>query len=180
MTKIHVPETSGDTEATIGSQSSALDREIQKHRPADWATKPQIFRMRSKLPKAGRAEALLGATDRMWLALKTYAEGGENKLHNHSNEDHTFIVLQGTARFFGHLDESVVLGRNEGILLPRGCFYRFCGEGGEPLVVLRLGCVVDTSDSPWQRYSIDGKRIYGNDEANNTVVTEFYDDRVFE
>ena len=177
---IREPETSGDTTDTINSKSSKLDREIAKHRPADWKKNPQIFRMRSKLPKQGRAEALLGATDRMWIALKTYAEGGENTLHNHSNEDHTFIVLQGKARFFGHKGESVVLGRNEGILLPRGSYYRFRTEGDEPLVVLRMGCVVDAADSPWQRYALDGTRIYGNDAENKTVVTEFFDDRVYE
>ena len=179
-TKIYEPETSGDTGATIGSQSSALDREIRKHRPADWATKPQLFRMRSKLPKKGRAEALLASTDRMWIALKTYAEGGENTIHNHTNEDHSFIVMQGNARFYGPDDESVVLGRNEGIMLPRGCYYRFRTEGDEPLVVMRIGCVVDAAESPWQRTDPRGNRIYGNDEKNNTVVTEFHDDRVYE
>jgi mannose-6-phosphate isomerase-like protein (cupin superfamily) len=180
VNQIHVPETSGDTEKTIDSQSSAMDREIQKHRPADWAAKPQFFKMRSKLPKKGRAEALLCATDRMWIALKTYAEGGENTIHNHTNEDHSFIVLQGQGRFFGPGDESVVLGRNEGIMLPRGSFYRFCTEGDEPLVVMRIGCVVDAADTPWQRFDLEGNRIFGSDEKNNTVVTEFYEDRVFE
>lgn len=178
--KFHIPETSGDTKDTINSQSSAMDREIQKHRPKDWETKPQLFRMRSKLPKQGRAEALLCATDRMWIALKTYAEGGENTIHNHTNEDHSFIVMQGEARFFGPDDESVVLGRNEGILLPRGAFYRFCTEGREPLVVMRIGCVVDAAETPWIRFDPKGNRIYGSDEKNNTVVTEFYDDRVYE
>jgi mannose-6-phosphate isomerase-like protein (cupin superfamily) len=178
--QIYVPETSGDTENTIDSQSSAMDREIKKHRPADWAAKPQFFKMRSKLPKKGRAEALLCATDRMWIALKTYAEGGENTIHNHTNEDHSFIVLQGQGRFFGPDDESVVLGRNEGIMLPRGSFYRFCTEGDEPLVVMRIGCVVDAADTPWQRFDLEGNRIFGSDEKNNTVVTEFYEDRVFE
>ena len=178
--EIYVPETDGDTESTIDSSKGAMERVIDKHRPADWATRPQLFKMFSKLPKKGRAEALLTSTDRMWIALKTYAEGGENHLHNHSNEDHSFIILQGEARFYGPDEESVVLGRNHGIMLPRGSFYRFRTEGDEPLVVLRIGCVVDAAKTPWGRKDIDGNQVYGNAADNNTVVTEYHEDRVFE
>ena len=45
---------------------------------------------------------------------------------------------------------------------------------------MRIGCVVDAADTPWQRFDPAGNRIFGSDEKNNTVVTEFYEDRVFE
>jgi quercetin dioxygenase-like cupin family protein len=37
----------------------------------------------------------------MWVVLKTYAADGENGLHAHPSEDHTFVVLQGEAPFMG-------------------------------------------------------------------------------
>jgi mannose-6-phosphate isomerase-like protein (cupin superfamily) len=172
-TTIRTPETRGDDESTIGSGVSATDREIQAHRPADWETRPQLFRMFARIPTQGRASALMGATDRMWVALKTYAEGGENKLHNHTNEDHTFIVMEGAARFHGPDGESVVLGRHQGILLPRGCYYCFNVEGDEPLVLMRIGCVVDAAKTPWGRTDEDGKTMLGNDRANNVVEKMF-------
>lgn len=177
--KLHLPETTGDDAGTIDSGLGALEREIARVRPADWASRPQLFRMRARLPRKGRAAALLASTDRMWMALKTYAEGGENELHTHTNEDHGFIVLQGRARFFGPDGESVVLGRNEGIMLPRGCLYRFETEGDEPLVVLRVGCVVDAARSPWGRTDAEGRQIFGNAAENNTVETVFDEDKVF-
>ena len=33
--------------------------------------------------------------------IKVYASGGENTLHAHNNEDHMFVILQGTAIFHG-------------------------------------------------------------------------------
>jgi hypothetical protein len=48
------------------------------------------------------------------------------------------------------------------------------------LVVLRIGCVVDAAKTPWGRKDIDGNQVYGNAADNNTVVTEYHEDRVFE
>ena len=43
----------------------------------------------------------MAASDKMWVVLKIYAADGENGLHPHPNEDHTFVVLQGEAKFYG-------------------------------------------------------------------------------
>jgi mannose-6-phosphate isomerase-like protein (cupin superfamily) len=42
----------------------------------------------------------MAASDKMWVVLKIYAADGENGLHPHPNEDHTFVVLQGEAKFY--------------------------------------------------------------------------------
>lgn len=126
------------------------------------------------------AAALLGATDRMRVNLKAYAEGGENTLHAHTNEDHTFIILGGRATFTGPNGEKTTLGRNEGILLPRGSLYYFHAEPGEPLVILRMGCVIDPTRDAWERKGKDGKNLPPSSEANKTTETVFYQDRVCE
>lgn len=95
----------------MDSGKSVLEREIEAlHDRAD-PDKPQLFRMTARLSKKGRGATLLAATDRMWVNLKTYAEGGENTLHAHTNEDHVFIVLKGEARFAGSDGEIATLGQ---------------------------------------------------------------------
>jgi len=61
--------------------------------------KPAFFKLEAQLPQQGRTDTPVAASDRMWVVLKTYAADGENGLHAHPNEDHTFVVLQGEATF---------------------------------------------------------------------------------
>ncbi len=42
----------------------------------------------------------LATADSLWLSAKVYASGGENSLHIHTIEDHSFFVLQGEATFY--------------------------------------------------------------------------------
>ena len=105
------------------------------------ARKPSYFKMRAQMLEQGRTNTLLAWTDNMWATLKVYAAGGENGLHTHPNEDHTFIVLQGRARFHQPGQPSRELGRNEGILLPAGALYKFETAADEPLILLRVGNV---------------------------------------
>lgn len=170
------PQTKGHDESNLESGKGSLERALETHLRENELTKPQLFRLRAQLPEKGRGSALVAATDRMWLNLKTYAEGGENALHAHTNEDHVFIVLQGRATFYGPDDERVTFSRNEGILLPRGCAYYFHAEPGEALVLLRVGCVVDTHQGPWGRVGGDGKPLPGSSKENKSVPTVFSDD----
>ena len=59
----------------------------------------------------------MAASDKMWVVLKIYAADGENGLHPHPNEDHTFVVLQGEAKFYRPNHETRTIGKNEGVLL---------------------------------------------------------------
>src|ERR1700738_2909529 len=82
--------------------------------------KPAFFKLEAQLPRQGRTDTPVAASDKMWVVLKTYAADGENGLHAHPNEEHTFVVLQGEATFYGPNDETRTIGENEGVLLPHG------------------------------------------------------------
>src|ERR1700731_3942937 len=83
------------------------------------------FKLRVPLLDEGRSNHHVAKTDNMWVTVKVYASGGENGLHTHPREDHCFVVLQGSARYYdpegGHID----VVKNEGIMLPAGAYYYF-------------------------------------------------------
>ena len=68
---------------------------------------------------------------------------GEDEIHTHPTEDHTFVVMHGSARFFFPDRDDVVLSDWEGIFLPRGCYYAFVAEGEESLVMMRFGALAE-------------------------------------
>lgn len=175
-TSIRTSQTRGHDPSNLDVGKGGLETALEAHLQERDLKMPQSFRLKVQLPKKGRGSALLAATDRMWVNLKTYAEGGENTLHAHANEDHTFIVLQGQATFYRPEGESITFGRNEGILLPRGCTYYFYAEPGEALVLLRVGCLVDSDHSPWRRVGGDGESLPGSSKENRSVPTVFSDD----
>jgi mannose-6-phosphate isomerase-like protein (cupin superfamily) len=126
--------------------------------------KAEFFRLRTPLLSKGRLDTELSRTETMRVWMKCYAEGGENVLHAHPSEDHIFVVLQGQARFHNVDDQERVLGRNEGIMLPRGCFYYFESCGDEPLVLLRVGAYVEPPQAA--RIGRDGHVIVGDSAEN--------------
>jgi mannose-6-phosphate isomerase-like protein (cupin superfamily) len=103
------------------------------------SVQPQQFQVRVPLLKEGRVHNVVAEAGPMTVAMKCYAEGGENALHTHLDEPHVFVVLQGEAKFWGPEGETSVLGRNQGILIPAGWFHRFESCADEPLVMLRVG-----------------------------------------
>lgn len=142
---------------------------------------PSFFRVRARLPKEGRTNQVLGATRHMNVVLKTYASGGENELHAHSNEDHIFIVMQGQAVFHGPRGEEREIGKNDCVLLPAQSYYRFhAKEDAEPLVMLRIGAAIDPDSDVLARIDADGKPFDGYSERNKEVPFVLHEDRVFE
>ena len=127
-------------------------------------TVARTFRLRTQLLRAGRSDNLLAKTDLMTVRIKCYAEGGENALHAHPAEDHTFVVLDGAARFVGREGEIGVLTRNEGIMLPKGTYYRFESCGDVPLVLLRVGAAKERPKVP--RINPQGVPLPGNSPEN--------------
>ncbi len=112
-------------------------------------TKPtaKVFDLRTPYLDKGRATDMKARTDRMTLAMKVYAEGGENNMHHHPDEDHSFVVLEGQATFHVETDDNVTtLGRYEGIMLPRGVNYWFQSTADQNLVMIRVGAMSDGSD----------------------------------
>ncbi len=100
--------------------------------------------------------------------MKVYFEGGENATHTHLAEDHLFFVLSGQATF--HLgrdgEEVKVANRYEGVLLPRGAYYRFQSSGEENLVMLRVGA---TSGDDRGRVGANGLPLPGHSAENHHV-----------
>ena len=132
-------------------------------------TTPSFFHVRCQLPEAGRTNQVLGATSMMSVVLKTYAEGGENELHAHVNEDHFFLIMQGTAQFYGPNGETREVGKNDCVLLPRGSLYWFRATGDEALVMLRIGAAGAAEPDVLERVGADGAPLDGFSEANKEV-----------
>ena len=103
------------TDVSIHERQAALARN----------TKPTLFKLKAQLLDQGRTDTVLAATDALSLRLKVYAEGGENELHAHPHEDHFFVVLAGAAEFHGPSEETVIVRKNEGLMMPKGNLYWF-------------------------------------------------------
>jgi mannose-6-phosphate isomerase-like protein (cupin superfamily) len=131
--------------------------------------KPSFFRLEAQLPQQGRTDTPVAASDKMWVVLKTYAADGENGLHAHPNEDHTFVVLQGEAIFYGPNNEEKTIGKNEGVLLPHGTFYWFRAKGDEPLVMVRIGASAFDGVDRHGRINPDGSEMRGDSVENKQV-----------
>jgi mannose-6-phosphate isomerase-like protein (cupin superfamily) len=128
------------------------------------SSSPKLFRLKTQLLSKGRSDFVLANTDLMTIRIKCYARGGENALHAHPAEDHAFIVLDGAARFVGEDGEIGVLGKNQGIMLPRGVYYRFESCGETPLVLLRVGAVKEKPKV--SRINPEGRPLPGNSIEN--------------
>lgn len=142
---------------------------------------PSFFHLRAKLPKEGRTNQVLGATKHMNVVLKTYASGGENELHAHSNEDHVFVVMQGQAVFYGPRGEKREVSKNDCVLLPANSFYWFhAKEDAESLVLLRIGAALDPESDVLARIDPEGRPFDGYSEKNKETPYVLHEDRIFE
>lgn len=140
---------------------------------------PGFFQLKAQLPTQGRTNQVFAATKKLNVVLKTYATGGENELHAHSNEDHLFIILQGAATFYGPHGEEKVLKKNGGIILPKGVLYRFIAHEDEPLVLLRVGAVIDEEQDPLARTDESGEPFDGYMKKNKEIPCVLSADRWF-
>jgi quercetin dioxygenase-like cupin family protein len=143
------------------------------------AKKPSFFKMRAQMLDKGRTNTALARTDNMWAILKVYASGGENGLHTHPNEDHTFIVLQGSARYYDADGGTTDVGKHEGIMLPAGAYYWFEATSKDALVLVRIGCRVGPQDASG-RLNIRGEPMPGDSKENKRVPVVVRDGEFFE
>ena len=106
-------------------------------------TKAQIFNLTTPYLEQGITSDQRAKTDMLSVLIKVYTDGGENRMHAHSHEDHSFVVLEGEATFHLDTEDNVrVLTPFEGVLLPKGTFYRFESSGQGNLVMLRVGATL--------------------------------------
>jgi mannose-6-phosphate isomerase-like protein (cupin superfamily) len=127
-----------------------------------------VFNLRTPYLEQGRTTDVRAKTDLMTVTVKVYAEGGENAMHHHTHEDHTFIVLEGEATFYLESDDNAkVVRRYEGVMLPKGANYWFKSSGEGNLVMARVGAIYP--DAPHGRLTPDGRDIPGGSEENKSV-----------
>ncbi|MEA2642667.1 MAG: hypothetical protein QOF51_4061 [Chloroflexota bacterium] len=130
--------------------------------------KAEVFNLRTPYLDQGRTTDVRARTDLMTITAKVYAEGGENGMHHHTHEDHAFIVLEGEATFHLETDENTrVVRRYEGVMLPKGANYWFQSTGDENLVMVRVGATYP--GAPTGRLTPDGRDIPGDSPENKQV-----------
>ena len=107
----------------------------------------------------------------MWIHTKINAEGGENEIHTHLDEDHAFIVLEGEMSVFDEKGNEMKLKRYQGVMLPRGAYYRYLNTGAGNLVVLRVGSTVADKPQAGQAMRVrpDGRPIMGGSIENKSL-----------
>ncbi|MCG8363141.1 MAG: cupin domain-containing protein [Pseudanabaenales cyanobacterium] len=148
--------------------ASALKRKLVnplKKGHIDKSIEPQLFQLKTQLLSKGRSDYTLARTEAMNIRIKCYAKDGENVLHTHPGQDHTFVVLAGKARFYDIDGNATELTKNHGILLPEGYYHHFSSCGDEPLVMLRVSAKKRKVSAP--RIGIDGKPFRGKSKENN-------------
>lgn len=167
-------------EAQIMPPMTSMKSLYDRQRELAEITEPTAFKLTAQMLDQGRTDIPLAATEDLTLRVKVYASGGENTLHAHPNEDHSFIVLQGSARFEG--DDGVLadLGIHEGIMLPRGSMYAFLATSDEPLVLLRIGTPNGDKQGKSNRTNTSGNYMAGDSKENKTVPVLFRDGVFFE
>lgn len=155
-------------EISTGIQVTSAAGRDQAFRDLSTMDHTCFFKLRQRLVKQGRADTYLAATDKMRVSIKVYAASGENALHAHPYEDHMFMILQGRAKFLNDKNETVILGKHQGALIPRGVLYSFIAEGDEPLVMLRVGSYSDKIEGKVARTTKSGEKIDGYSKENKT------------
>lgn len=156
------------------------DAKVFERKPQIATDKEVLFSLRNTpLLEQGTTYDPLATAENLWVNLKVYASGGENALHSHGGEDHAFIILQGKATFTFGDGRVEVVGKHQGVMLPRNAKYKFEADEAENLVMLRVGAGVRNAkgldnltsfgtpkDVVAQTSFADGETKIGNDPKN--------------
>ncbi|HEX2227638.1 MAG TPA: cupin domain-containing protein [Candidatus Binatia bacterium] len=144
------------------------------------APRAQKFSLRTPYMKQGRITQLVAETENLWIHTKINYEGGENEIHCHLDEDHSFIVLEGQMSVFDEKGNEQKIEKYQGIMIPKGAYYRYLNTGTENLVVLRVGAGIKGKPQGGveMRVRPDGKPLIA-DSAENKTVPPVEDTRYF-
>lgn len=131
------------------------------------AIKPKVLSLKTALLSGGMTKDLLCKGENSLVTLHCYSSGMGEKhgLHAHKEEEHVFIVLHGTAVFSDIDGKLPPMGRNQGLWLPKGCFYEFYNPGPDSLVVIRFGAL-QKGANPSTRITPEGEPILGRASQN--------------
>lgn len=146
---------------------------MQPARKLETTEKPktQKFSLRTPYMKQGRITQLVAETENLWIHTKINSEGGENEIHTHLDEDHAFIVLEGQMSVFDENGGEIQVGKYQGVMIPKGAYYRYLNTGDENLVVLRVGAGVkgQKQGGDEMRVRPDGRPLPALSQENKTV-----------
>jgi len=135
--------------------------------------KPKAYTFSLKTPymKQGRITQLVAETPNMWIHTKINAEGGENEIHTHLDEDHAFIVLEGEMSVFDETGREMKLKSYQGVMIPTGAYYRYLNTGPGNLVVLRIGCGINAKPQGGEETRVrpDGRPLPAGSVENKTL-----------
>ena len=147
-------------------QASAAARKASNEKP-----KAYTFSLKTPYMKQGRVTQLVAETENMWIHTKINAEGGENEIHCHRDEDHSFIVLEGEMSVFDETGREMKVQQYQGVMIPRGAYYRYLNTGTGNLVVLRIGAGAksQTQVSEAMRVRPDGQPLLAGSVENKTL-----------
>ena len=142
--------------------------------------KTQKFSLRTPYMKQGRITQLVAETENMWIHTKINYEGGENEIHCHLDEDHSFIVIEGQMSVFDENGNEIKVEKYQGVMIPKGAYYRYHNTGKENLVVIRVGAGIKGKPQGGveMRVRPDGKPLPA-DSAENKTVPPVEDTRFF-
>ena len=135
--------------------------------------RPKAYKYSLKTPymKQGRVTQLVAETANMWIHTKVNAEGGENAIHCHLDEDHSFVVLEGQMSVFDEKGNEMQLEKYQAVMIPRGAYYRYLNTGDGNLVVIRIGCGINAKPQGGENMRIrpDGKPLPAYSAENKTL-----------
>jgi len=133
--------------------------------------KSKKFSLKTPYMKQGRVTQLVAETTNMWIHTKINAEGGENEIHQHLDEDHAFIVLEGQMSVFDETGAELKIEQYQGVMIPRGAYYRYLNTGDDNLVVLRVGAGAkkQKQEGDAMRLGKDGKPLPSGTVENRNL-----------
>ena len=133
--------------------------------------KTALFSLKTPYMKQGRVTHLVAETTNMWIHTKINAEGGENEIHTHLDEDHAFIVLEGQMSVFDENGGEIEVKQYQGVMIPKGAYYRYLNTGEGNLVVIRVCAGIKGQQQGGQemRLGKDGKPLVSGTPENRNL-----------
>ena len=133
--------------------------------------KPQLYSLKTPYMEQGRVQLLVAETPNLKIHMKINAEVGENAVHTHLNEDHSFIVLEGEMTIYDDKGNTWIVKPYQGILLPKGAYYRYHASGTGNMVMLRVSASVRDKPPADQAMRVrpDGKPLKGQSVENKNL-----------
>ncbi len=130
----------------------------------------QMFSLKTPYMKQGRVTQLVAETTNLWIHTKINAEGGDNEIHKHIDEDHAFIVLEGQMSVFDELGNEMEIKQHQGVMIPKGAYYRYLNTGEGNLVVIRVGAGIKGQQGGQEmRLGANGKPLVSGTAENRNL-----------